>query len=85
MKIPLIKKIFFFFFLNNNNNKGVLEFLRKTFAPQRYGFHYVDAINHYTTVLQKLNDEVKELQIKYINLAKEMDVKLRNRFIYIYF
>jgi len=63
---------------------GVIEFIYKSFAPERYGYEKVDALNYYTNKLIKFNQDVKLLQRKYHDQATQYDEtmqrKLRNRY-----
>jgi len=63
---------------------GILEFIYKSNAPERYGYEKIDALNYYTNKLIMLNEEVKILQNKYVQQATNNDEdiqrKLRNRY-----
>jgi hypothetical protein len=63
---------------------GIAEFLRKSWAPEKFGYEKVDAINYYVNKLIAHNNEVKELQEKHskslTNVDEEIQRKLLQRY-----
>lgn len=62
---------------------GILDFLAKALAYERYGYENLDAIAYYTEKLQELNEEVISLQKKNYERITQADeallAKLKNR------
>lgn len=59
---------------------GFVEFIAKNFfAPEKYGYEKVDALNYYTHKLLKYNDDVKQLQNKYYESMTNLDKDLQRR------
>jgi hypothetical protein len=59
---------------------GLWEFLKKNFfAPEKYGYEKVDALNYYTQKLIKYNEDVKKTQDKYYESMTNIDKDLQRR------
>lgn len=58
---------------------GLVEFLRKSFAPDKFGYELVDALNYYTHKLTRYNQEVKEMQDKYYKSMTTIDKDLQRK------